>query len=365
MKRLSVLFLLFTSLIISTACSEQQDTTDTGQETPEAQDTQETPGEAPVSEAQKSEEQEAVDIAGNVEDRLVKYFKSKFGTRLPQNTTVSVAEIESADVPGFDKGNFNVNISGRGEQQIPFLVTEDRKYLVIGVAEATNIGDFTESPVKGYRQGEVQYGNRSLPVLVSEDGNYMLVGELLDSTEDPFKKVMDNIDLGNVPVKGNEEAKVKIVEYSDFQCPFCKRGSQMLPDLLDQYGDDIAIYYKQLPLPNHNWAKPASVASLCAYQQGNDKFWEFHDKIFENQSNINLENSEEKFSQFASDIGLDKAEFESCTDSQEIAARVESEMQEAQQLGVNSTPTFVVDGIIVPGADINAVKNAIDSRLSE
>lgn len=358
MRRYSVLFLLFISLIVTASCSNGE------QEATETQGTEDTQTEVSSNEkSDDSADESAVDVSGDTEDRLVKYFKNKFGSRLPQDTAVSVSGFESADIPGFDKGNFDVDLSGRGSQQIPFLISEDKKYVIIGVDSATDISAFEKSPVPGYRQGEVQYGNRALPVLVSDDGKNMIIGELLDSSVDPLKMVMDDISLENVPVKGNENAAVKIVEYSDFQCPFCKRGSEMLPDLLDQYGDDIAIYYKQLPLPNHNWAKDASVASICAYQQGNDKFWSFHDKIFENQSQIKRDNANEKFATYAKEVGLDTAKFESCIESQEVTARVEQEMQEAQQLGVNSTPTFVVDGIIVPGADINAVKSAIDRRL--
>lgn len=359
MRRYGLLFFLLVSLAITTSCSSGQ------QEAEETKGAEENAQMADEATTESNGGGEVVEVSGDVEERLVKYFKNKYGTRLPQDTTVVVSEFETTDVNNFDKGNFDVNISGRGSQQIPFLISKDRKHLVIGVDGATNIGEFGDAPVPGYKQGEVQYGNRALPVLISDDKKHMIVGELLDSSVDPLAKVMEQISLDNVPVKGDKDAPVTIVEYSDFQCPFCKRGSQMIPVLMDEYGDKISIYYKQLPLPNHNWAKSASIASLCAYKQGNQKFWDFHDSVFYNQGSISSGNAKEKYMEFANNIGLDAKKFESCLDSEETAATVEEEFQEAQQLGVNSTPTFVVDGIIVPGADLEGIKNAIETRLAE
>lgn len=359
MNRCALLFSLFVSLLFVVSCSEGQ------QNEAGTSGSEETVQKSAEASGDESSGGEVAELSGNIEERLVKYFKNKYGTRLPQDTQISVKGFENSGIDNFDKGEFDVNISGRGSQQIPFLISNDKKHLIIGVDGATNIGEFKESPVPGYKQGEVQYGNRALPVLISNDNKHMIVGELLDSSVDPLKKVMDNISLDNVPVKGDKDAPVTIVEYSDFQCPFCKRGSQMIPVLMDEYGEKISIYYKQLPLPNHNWARDASIASLCAYEQGNQKFWDFHDSIFYNQGQISQGNSKEKFKQFAENIGLDVQKFESCLGSDEIASTVEEEFQEAQQLGVNSTPTFVVDGIIVPGADLEGIKNAIESRLAE
>ena len=139
----------------------------------------------------------------------------------------------------------------------------------------------------------------------------------------------------------------------------------MLPMILKEYGDTVTISYKQYPLPNHNWAMKASIASLCAYEQGNDKFWAFHDEVFDNQTKIKLDNADDTFKAYAKDLGLNAKEFDACLASEEIAARVQADMQEAQAIGVNSTPTFVINGMKVPGANPDGVKSAIDLKLSE
>ena len=135
----------------------------------------------------------------------------------------------------------------------------------------------------GLKQGTLDFGRQQIPVLISDDGSQLIVGEILDSTVDPLQEILSKISMDNVPVKGDANAPITIVEYSDFQCPFCKRGSDMLPGLLEDYPGKIKIIFKQFPLPNHNWAKPSSIASLCAFEQGNDKFWAFHDMVFEKQ----------------------------------------------------------------------------------
>jgi protein-disulfide isomerase len=209
-------------------------------------------------------------------------------------------------------------------------------------------------------------GRQSVPVFISADGKYLVLGsEVYDTTVDPHKEIMEKISLKDVPVKGAENAEVVIVEYSDFQCPFCKRGKDMLPQILKEYNGKVKVAFKQLPLKNHNWAMPAAVASLCAYQQGNDKFWAFHDKLFDSQKDITLENSKEKFNQYAKDVGLDKKKFDACLGSKDVQAEVESQVQEATSVGVQSTPTFVVNGMIVPGANPEGLKSAIEIQLSE
>ena len=139
----------------------------------------------------------------------------------------------------------------------------------------------------------------------------------------------------------------------------------MLPEILKEYDGKVQVVYKQLPLRNHNWAKPAAIASICAYQQGNDKFWEFHDVVFDNQKEIKLETSEAIFKGYAKDIGLDPKKFEACLADEEIVARVDSEIQEAISIGVQSTPTFVVNGMIVQGANPEGLRLAIELKLSE
>ena len=209
-------------------------------------------------------------------------------------------------------------------------------------------------------------GRQTVPVFISDNGKYLVLGsEIFDTTVDPHKEIMEKITLENVPTKGAEDAKVIIVEYSDFQCPFCKRGKDMLPAILKEYNGKVKISYKQLPLKNHNWAMPAAIAATCVYEEGgNDKFWAYHDKLFDNQKDITLENSNEKFNQYAKELGLDTKKFDACLQSKEVKAKLRVRLKKLSEVGVQSTPTFVVNGMIVPGANPEGLKSAIEIKLT-
>ncbi|MGI9533537.1 MAG: thioredoxin domain-containing protein [Thermodesulfobacteriota bacterium] len=361
MKKFLILIMFF-GLFLTVACdtgtkedSDDVASTDTKSESNKAADSTETSSDV------KDVKLDAPDK--DTESRLISFFKAKYGTRLPGNTEVKLGDFAESSVKGMDKGSFIVSVPGRGEQPIPFFIGKEKKHIIIGVTEATNLSEFEESEIKGLKKGTINFGRQPLPILVSDDGTQLIVGEILDSSVDPLQEVVSKITLEDVPLKGSKDAKITVVEYSDFQCPFCKRASDMLPSLLEEFDGKIKVIFKQFPLPNHNWAKPASIASLCAYEQDNDKFWEYHDLIFASQREITLENSNDKFKEFAKQSGLNEAEFDKCLTSEAIAARVDAEMNEANQIGVSSTPTFIIDGMVVPGADANKIKEVINSRM--
>jgi protein-disulfide isomerase len=339
--------------------------------------------------------------------RLQTFFKKNFGANLSPDAVIEIKGFEKSSIKGLKKGTIVIKTS-QGSQEVGFVTSEDGKYLLMG--NMVDTADFKVSPIKNIKQGAIPIprgefpilittdgkfliinseiidvskfkdakltgfkegsfmmgGRQTVPVFVSADGKYLALGsEIYDTTVDPHKEIMEKISLKDVPVKGADNAKVVIVEYSDFQCPFCKRGKDMLPEILKEYNGKVKIAYKQLPLKNHNWAMPAAVASMCAYQQGNDKFWAFHDKLFDSQKDITLENSKEKFNQYAKEVGLDTKKFDTCLGSKEVQAEVENQMKEATSVGVQSTPTFVVNGMIVPGANPEGLKSAIEIQLSE
>ena len=293
--------------------------------------------------------------------RLQSFLKKRLGARMPSDATIEVKGYENSPVQGFNQGTFVIS-SSRGSGDVNFIISNDGRYIILG--EPTDTKDFEESPIEGLKKGSVPLGTQTLPLLISNDNKYIILGEIIDTSIDPLKETMSKISLEDVPVKGKETANVTVVEYSDFQCPFCERGSKMLPQILQEYDGKIKLMYKQLPLPIHNWAKDAAIASLCAREQGNDKFWQFHDLLFENQKDIKAENSKQEFEGFAKKIGLNENEFNKCLGSPDIAKQVQDDIDEARSIGVSSTPTFVVNGLIVPGANPEGLKSAIDASLS-
>lgn len=163
----------------------------------------------------------------------------------------------------------------------------------------------------------------------------------------------------NDPVKGPDSAKVTVVEFSDFQCPACKSAHFQLTNLFDKYGDKIKFVYRDFPLMGkHPDALPAAVAATCAGEQG--KYWEMHDQLFRAKSL-----KENDFKGFAKQLALDGAKFEACIKKPEHATEVMKDLEDGQKYGVNSTPTFYVNGYLVVGADVQEISRLIDRELAK
>jgi len=171
---------------------------------------------------------------------------------------------------------------------------------------------------------------------------------------------VDVIISPNDAVKGNPEAKVTIVEFSDFQCSYCGRAQETLDKIMETYGDKVRIVFKNYPLPFHENAESAALAALCAKDQG--KFWEYHDLLFENQESLTVAN----LKKYASDLGLKAQDFSSCLDSKKYKSQLEEDTKEAGKVGVQGTPAFFVNGRLIAGAvPFENFKAVIDQELQK
>lgn len=182
------------------------------------------------------------------------------------------------------------------------------------------------------------------------------------------------VSIDDDPMKGDPDADVTIIEFSDFQCPFCSRFyTQTLSQLEENYLDTgkINLVFRDLPLDSlHPNARPAHIAAECADEQG--KFWDYHDTLFEKQSQWQRLSSSElqtTLSQYASDLGLQSANFESCLESKEIADEVNSDASAAASLGITGTPSFFIGNEeggfvkLVGAQPFTAFKTVIDDQL--
>jgi protein-disulfide isomerase len=144
-------------------------------------------------------------------------------------------------------------------------------------------------------------------------------------------------------IKGNPDGRVVLVEYSDFQCPACAQAAPIIADILDVFGEYIRFEYRHFPLPIHALAEPAARAAEAAGVQG--KFFEFHDKLFTNQREWSTSvNPNALFVRYAEEIGLDVDLFRRHLNSSLIRDRVRDSLREADELGLNATPTFFLNG---------------------
>jgi len=171
------------------------------------------------------------------------------------------------------------------------------------------------------------------------------------------------INLADLPFLGGADAKVSIVEYADFQCPYCKLAYPTMRQVLGDYGNRVKFYFKNYPLQFHQNAQKAAEAYECALEQG--KQWEYYDKLFENSQGDGTGLAVPDLKKYAVDLGLDTAKFNGCLDSGKEAAKVRSEAAEGGQNGVSGTPTFFVNGEALVGAQpYSAFKSMIDSKLA-
>jgi len=179
----------------------------------------------------------------------------------------------------------------------------------------------------------------------------------------PGSEVVYKVMLGAAPIKGDPEAKVTIVEFSDFQCPYCGRVMDALRQVERTYGKDVRIAFKHNPLPMHPDAPYAARAAIAAGNQG--KFWEMHDKLFEaNVSGARDGLKPDKIEKMAKDIGLDIAKFNADTKSSEATDIITSDQAQARSLASYGTPAFYVNGAKIGGAvPFETFKTVIDAQL--
>lgn len=183
--------------------------------------------------------------------------------------------------------------------------------------------------------------------------------------EDQAKKIPPITDDDHI--KGSKDAQVFLIEYSDYQCPFCSRFHPTAQQVLAEYGDKIAWVYRHFPLDQlHPKARPAAEASECvASLAGNEAFWDFTDKIFED-----IETSVDRLAEIAQEVGVDKVAFETCVDNGDFSALVDGQQQGGVAAGVTGTPGNIIvnrkgEAWLIPGAvPFEQIKSTIDEALS-
>jgi len=170
---------------------------------------------------------------------------------------------------------------------------------------------------------------------------------------------IQNIDTAGAPFKGPEKAPVVVTVFSDFQCPYCAKVSPILDQLLAQYPKDVKVVHKNFPLKNHQFSMPAAIAALAAHRQG--KFWEMHDKIFENYSAL----SDEKITEFAKALGLDMDKFAKDSKDPKLQQEVQADLQSGLKAEVRGTPTVFINGRRVNAGTLEGMKPLIDNELKK
>jgi protein-disulfide isomerase len=275
----------------------------------------------------------------------------------------SMSKKDSMAIPSLSDEEVSIKTAGFINQNLvsPGMIAE-----VEGVKKVAGVYEVKVAIESG---GEV---DRAL-VYVSSDGSLLFIGPPINMTE-PIQRpgvaqepsAETNINMlaliDDDPWVGDVNAEVIIVEFSDFQCPFCANSLPTVNQIKDTYGDKILFVYRDFPLHDiHPEAGKAAEAAQCAFDQG--LFWEYHDHIFENQAEW-IGVGVPKFKEYAGALGLDVESFNSCLDSGKYADEVEADLLEGQHFGVTGTPSFFINGRKVTGAQpFSVFQEIIDEEL--
>jgi protein-disulfide isomerase len=232
--------------------------------------------------------------------------------------------------------------------------------LTFSPLKETAIPDLLETTVELKIEGNQQ----TATLYVSKDGKYLFRGELSDLTKDPLAEARAKLQTKDSPVLGDPKAPVKLVEFSDFECPVCRNLHDVLRGMLPNY-PQAQVVFKDFPIEQlHPWARTAALAGRCAYQQDPKAFWKMYDLIYDGQDLISAANAWTKMNDFAGQAGLDLATFKSCLASSEAAAAVDASRANGQQLEVSSTPTVFVNGRRIVGADPHLIEQYIQYEIA-
>ena len=246
-----------------------------------------------------------------------------------------------------------------------------RHLLVMDARITVTISDPKPAPIAGLLEVTVHasLGDRAQDFLfyISSDGSKILQGTVWDVGLNPFKKELDKLHTAFQPSMGTPGATVVLVEFSDFECPYCKEEAKMLRDnLLTAYPKQVRLYYKEYPLESiHPWAKPAAIAGRCVFQQAANTFWDYHDWIYAHQGEITAGNFKDKAMEWAKTAkDIDAAQLNACIDGKATEEAIDRNIAEGQALEVTGTPTLFVNGRRIPNVlDWPTLRNIIDYEI--
>jgi protein-disulfide isomerase len=264
-------------------------------------------------------------------------------------------------------------------EQVQRIERQVRSYYSLPATVKVTVGPLRSSEFPNYDALTINIdGNgkkQDYDFLLSKDGKTLMRVTKMDLTKDPYAETMKKINLAGRPTRGNKDAKVVLVNFDDFQCPFCSRMHQTLfPGLLKEYGDRVEFVYKDFPLSEiHPWATHAAVDANCLGAQNNDAYWDFADYIHSNQREVSSEKTRD--GQFAAldrlttlqgqKHNLDQSKLQACIKAQNEDA-IKASTKEGENVGVSATPTLFVNGQEMDGAlPVSDVRLVLDRALQD
>jgi protein-disulfide isomerase len=268
----------------------------------------------------------------------------------------STAETAAPSKTAFDRATFEAYV----------------RHLFVWPAQVqVTVSDPEPGPMAGFSavkvRGSMGPQSQEETFYISKDGQHILRGNVYDVNQNPFKPELEKLKTELQPSMGTPGAPVVLVEFSDFECPYCREEAKSLrANLLAAYPSQVRLYFLDYPLDSlHPWAHAAARIGRCIFRQNASGFWAWHDWIFEHQKEITADNLKAKALEFAKTLqDVDTAQLTKCINSNESEADVQKSIAEANSLNVNQTPTLFVNGRRIPGAvDWNVLKSVIDFEI--
>jgi protein-disulfide isomerase len=246
-----------------------------------------------------------------------------------ENMRVTMGDISPSGYDKLEEGSFTID----GRQIQKFFVSQDNKKLYL----------LSSAPIDV---------SRSKDEVSAEMAKRAAAAAEKAATT---RKELDAV-IANQPYLGTVDAPVTIVEFSDFQCPYCSQAAKTVDQILAKYPNDVKLVYKHFPLDFHPWARTAAIASYCGAQQKDEAFWTLYENYFKNQKQINKDNLFSKSEEYLAGSGIDMATWTTCAKASNSAehkaalAAIDADLALGKKLGVSGTPGFFVNGVFLGGA---------------
>jgi protein-disulfide isomerase len=252
------------------------------------------------------------------------------------------------------------------------LKTYLQKHFKIPSPELIKLGPAFRTPVEGLFARQLivstdQGQNVSTTLFFDKSESKAIIGQYIDTSMEPWGRTnMGSVSLDDRPSQGPANAPVTIVEFADFECPFCAQAFSVIETLVNTtYKGKVKVIFKAYPLNAHPWAMKAAEAAECARMQNPTAFWDFARYFYTNQGSINTKNIQDNVDKLAKTQKLDEPSLKACMDSPQTEARIKQDQTDANAIRVSSTPTFFVNGIPVVGLqDAKIMDFVIDSELA-
>jgi protein-disulfide isomerase len=289
--------------------------------------------------------------AGSDNMQLQVFLQRRF--RLPNASDVEVGPRRASPIPGLSVRTVKVhNDSG---QSGVFVVYTDNSGKT-AILSDVEVGSATPGPLHGLwtrplRPASQAPDSAAKSELITDSPGKAILGTVIDLTKDPWGRIsLDKVHLDDRATLGPDDAPVTIVEFGDLECPFCARAFSEIETLVNTtHKGQVRLIFKNFPLNIHPWAMQAAIASECVRRQNPKAFWSFADDIYRDQGAITPQNLRDHVSSYVGQLGLDQHALNACIMAPAAEAQVTQDRDDGSAIAVNSTPTFLVNGIELVG----------------